>query len=382
MSTGAKSAVVMIIGSYNVENLFSRPKAMNVPDAVGAPLLGAQAELQTLLELVTYTEPVKTRILELLKILGLEWSDSTGFAVLRKIRGQLLRRPKNRPVEVVADGRGDWIGWVELVKVAIDAQAMQHTAMVIRDLGADILGVVEAENRPALDMFSAAELREVNADPYAQVMVIDGNDTRGIDVGVMATEKYPLDTIRSHIFDRDDKGLIFSRDCPEFTFTTPGGNRVTLLVNHFKSKGYSSPDDKTGAKRRRRQAVRVAQIYRDLIAAGSTHIAILGDLNDDPSSAALAPLLADTDLKDISTHQNFDFGPRKGTYGGGNEKDKIDYILLSPDLFAAATGGQIFRKGVYHGPGVRNPWEIYPTLTTPALTASDHAAITATLELA
>lgn len=32
----------MIIGSYNVENLFSRPKAMNVPDDIGAPLLAAQ----------------------------------------------------------------------------------------------------------------------------------------------------------------------------------------------------------------------------------------------------------------------------------------------------------------------------------------------------
>src|SRR6478752_2864221 len=153
---------------------------------------------------------------------------------------------------------------------------MRHTAMVINDLHADILGVVEAENRPALDMFSAAELREVGADPYPQVTVIDGNDTRGIDVGVMAIPRYPLDTIRSHIFDRDDQGPIFSRDCPEFTFTTPGGNRITLLVNHFKSKGYSSPDDKTGAKRRHRQAVRVAQIYRDLIAAGSTHVAVLG----------------------------------------------------------------------------------------------------------
>jgi len=87
--------VVMIIGSHNVDNLFSRPKAMNVPDDIGAPLPAAQAELQTLLELTTYTEPVKTRILELLRILGLEWSDSTGFAVLRKIRGQQLRRPKN-----------------------------------------------------------------------------------------------------------------------------------------------------------------------------------------------------------------------------------------------------------------------------------------------
>lgn len=32
----------MIIGSYNVENLFSRPKAMNVPDDIGAPLIAAQ----------------------------------------------------------------------------------------------------------------------------------------------------------------------------------------------------------------------------------------------------------------------------------------------------------------------------------------------------
>ena len=230
-------------------------------------------------------------------------------------------------------------------------------------------------------MFSTALLREVDADPYAQVMVIDGNDTRGIDVGVMATGKYPLDTIRSHVFDRDDQGPVFSRDCPEYCFTTPGGNRVTVLVNHFKSKGYSSPGDKTGANRRHRQATRVAQIYQDLITGGTTLVAVLGDLNDDPTSPALAPLLQDTDLRDISTHPNFDFGPRKGTYGSGNEKDKIDYVLLSPDLYGTATGGQVFRKGVYHGPKVRNPWAIYPTLTSAALAASDHAAITATLDL-
>jgi len=37
-------------------------------------------------------------------------------------------------------------------------------------------------------MFSAAEPGELNADPYAQVTVIDGNGTRGIDVGVMAAD--------------------------------------------------------------------------------------------------------------------------------------------------------------------------------------------------
>jgi hypothetical protein len=35
--------VVMIIRPYNVENLCSRPKARNVPDDVGAPLLAARA---------------------------------------------------------------------------------------------------------------------------------------------------------------------------------------------------------------------------------------------------------------------------------------------------------------------------------------------------
>ncbi|MTD14593.1 endonuclease/exonuclease/phosphatase family protein [Nakamurella sp. YIM 132087] len=373
----------MIIASFNVENLFSRPKAMDVPAGVGGPILAAHAELQTLLEEPEYTPTIKERILILLRKLGLEWSDTTGFAVLRKIRGQLLRRStKSDTVEVVAGGRGDWIGWVELVKDTITAQAMTHTAMVMRDIDADILGVVEAENRPTLDMFSAAQLLAVDTQPYEQVMVIDGNDTRGIDVGVMARAAYPLTSIRSHVFDTDATGPVFSRDCPEYTFGTPGGNEITVLVNHFKSKGYGSRNDPTGAKRRKRQATRVAQIYRQLIDAGRRHVVVLGDLNDDPTSTALEPLLSGTGLRDISEHPDFAWGPRKGTYGGGNEKDKIDYLLLSPDLYDTATGGQVFRKGVYHGPRVDDPWEMYETLTSPALAASDHAAITATLDLA
>jgi hypothetical protein len=51
----------------------------------------------------------------LLQVLGLLWSDSGEFAVLRRIRGRLLRRPTGgAPVEVVAFGRAAWIGWVEL----------------------------------------------------------------------------------------------------------------------------------------------------------------------------------------------------------------------------------------------------------------------------
>ena len=100
--------------------------------------------------------------------LGPTKSDQSKFARLRKIRGKLLRRPKVGPVEVVANGRADWIGWVELVTEQVDELAMQHTAMVIRDVNADVLGVVEADNRPVLQLFSATLLKRLNAQPYEQ----------------------------------------------------------------------------------------------------------------------------------------------------------------------------------------------------------------------
>lgn len=51
---------------------------------------------------------------------------------------------------MVAPGRAAWIGWVELKTEQVDELAMKHTAMVIRDVAADVLGVVETHNRPVL----------------------------------------------------------------------------------------------------------------------------------------------------------------------------------------------------------------------------------------
>jgi hypothetical protein len=82
----------------------------------------------------------------------------------------------------------------------------------------------------------------------------------------------------------------------------------------------------------------------------------------------------------FSTRDNFDWQGRHGTYGGSNT-DKIDYILLSPDLFERVLKGGVFRKGVWRGPKTRDPWEIYPTLTAKVHEASDHAAVWAELDL-
>jgi endonuclease/exonuclease/phosphatase family metal-dependent hydrolase len=123
------------------------------------------------------------------------------------------------------------------------------------------------------------------------------------------------------------------------------------------------------------------EIYRALIAAGHDKVVVLGDFNDGPDSPPLQPLLAGTDLKDVSTHPVFDTGEfaGKGTYGLGNDSQKLDYLLLSPKLFARVSSAGLFRKGAW--PGRRPPrWTVYPELTTEIHAASDHHLIWAVLE--
>ncbi|HYN50712.1 MAG TPA: endonuclease/exonuclease/phosphatase family protein [Thermoleophilaceae bacterium] len=297
---------------------------------------------------------------------------------LRQVREKLVKRPPGKPVEIVATGRGDWIGWVELKTEPVDELAMRHTARVIKDIDAEILGVIEAENRISLGRFSGQMLQLVGGMPYDRVMLIDGNDDRGIDVAVLTKAGFDVVNVKPHFDDADDKGLIFSRDCPEFLITTPTGETIVVLVNHLKSKGYGGQTSSNA--KRKRQAKRTAEIYQRLIAEGHASVAIVGDFNDTPDSAPLAPLLADTDLRDVSTHPKFVSDGKVGTFGNGTKWDKIDYILLSPALFTRVTNARVFRKGVWGGKnGVL--WPIYPTMKEKVHQASDHAAIYADIKL-
>jgi hypothetical protein len=67
-----------------------------------------------------------------------------------------------------------------------------NTGRVIRDVDADIVAVIEAEHRVALQQFSDAVLTKVGGKPYPNVMLIDGNDDRGIDVGLMTKAGFDM----------------------------------------------------------------------------------------------------------------------------------------------------------------------------------------------
>jgi endonuclease/exonuclease/phosphatase family metal-dependent hydrolase len=376
----------MIVASFNVENMFRRPKALNTATwADGRPILEKFSAAQLLLEKAAYSVADKTAIVRMLVDFGLAKTDEGPFVILRRSRGQLLSRPQGR-VEVTASGRGDWIGWLELKREAVNEVATRNTSRVIGDVNADVLVVIEAEDRPALQLFNndvfgpmqTEILGKKKAWIYRHTMLIDGNDDRGIDVGLFSKNGFEVDTLRSHVDDLDKKGdRIFSRDCAEYLIRTPGGNEILVLANHFKSKGYGTP--KVSNAKRAAQAARTAAIYEERRAGGQKYVIVAGDLNDTPDSTPLKSLVRDTDLADVSTFSGFDNGGRTGTFGTGN--DQIDYLLCSPALMKLVTAGGIFRTGVWHGPNVKNAWPMYDTLTKPEEGASDHAAIWANLNL-
>lgn len=371
----------MRVATFNVENMFQRPKAMNLSTwAEGRPLLEDFKRLNELIQDEEYTDDIKAELLDIMKRhKGLITQKESKFIVLRDVRGKFLVRPKNKPAEIAAGGRGDWIGWFDLQKEPVSETAIKNTARIIGLLDADILCVVEAEDRIGLKRFNEVVLPMVGVHPYDHVMLIDGNDDRGIDVGIMTRKGFDIVRMLSHVDDKDDIGTIFSRDCPEYEVTTSQDNTVLLLLNHFKSKGYGKPTE--SAEKRLRQAGRVRDIYNERTMEGYQYVSVLGDLNEVPDQYPLDPLIRENSpLTDVMVHPKFQGDGRPGTHGNGNKSGKLDYILMSPKLSDGVTKCGIERRGVWGGKN----GTLFPHLETmkkEADAASDHAALWVQAEL-
>lgn len=368
------------LATYNVENLFSRAKAMNRSRAEGKPYLEDVSRLNELISNDKYSDKDKVEMLSIMKRNdGLLTKSKSEFIILQEIRGKLKKKPKSADYEIVPDGRADWVGWFELTPDTIEETSTENTARIINLLNADIMCMVEVEDRVVLKQFNDKMIPFVKGRPFEHVMLIDGNDERGIDVGIMAHEPLSIISIDSHVDDVDDKGIIFSRDCAEYTIKTPSGKDLLVMINHLKSKGYGAKS--TSDAKRLRQSKRIREIYEARLSEGHEYIAIAGDFNDTPDSPALEPLLKDgSNLTDIMAHPNFSGDSRPGTYGNGTKDGKFDYILMSPALSAKVKNGGIERRGVWGGKnGTLFPH--LPEIAKEINGASDHAALWVELDI-
>ncbi len=361
------------IATFNLENLFTRPAAMaDDIGPAGQKALDDHAELNRLIALPVYDAAARARLLALEAPYGFADTNPPSNALVRlnRIRGRLYAKSGGR-VTVAAEGRSDWTGWFELRRADIRWKATYNTARVIAAIEPDILIVVEAEDRPTLLRFNEQVLGAEFQQAFAHVMLVDGNDDRGIDVGLAS--RFPIDALRSHVDDRNPNGeRTFSRDCPEYVMLLPNGRRIVLLPNHFKSK-YGG-NTASGRRRRLAQSARAIEIAEAALPI-SDLVLLAGDLNDTPASAELAPLWR-SGFTDVQSHPSYP-KPRSGTFGTGTAANKIDYLVMSPALRAGLTATGVERRGSYH-PSL---WKPFDSVTKEAEQASDHHLVWADFEL-
>ena len=170
----------------------------------------------------------------------------------------------------------------------------------------------EVENLPLLEALAAR-------GGFAEARLVEGFDPRGIDVALLS--RLPIERYESHLGELASDGRpLWSRDCVEASVAAPGGPLV-LVGSHLVSR----LTDPAGG-RRLEQASRMREIAD---AAEAAHpgalILVGGDLNDDPASLALAPLLADGGWVDALGL--FGLG-QSWTWLGGGGGARFDYLLL------------------------------------------------------
>jgi endonuclease/exonuclease/phosphatase family metal-dependent hydrolase len=360
----------MRIATFNAENMFSRPAAMNHPDnEVGQPVLDDYHRLNRLLKARVYTAVVKAEVEELVDRYKLmDRAAQHDQLILRVIRGKLWQQHQDGTRTWEAAGSADFLGWAELVRQAIDDRAIKNTARVLAEVSADIQLLIEIEDRVTLQRFHddvlVHELDNRGLQPYRHILLMDGNDPRGIDVGLLS--RVPVTGMKSHVELRNAGGdVLFPRDCAQFAFELGNGQSLVILGNHFSSQG----SDRTG-QRRTEQAKAVRRIVDEVLQT-TRHVIVAGDLNEAPGRGNLSALLTHPDLLDAMA---MDAYPEKetfpGTYRSGSQSNKLDYLLLSRSLQAAVQAVGVERRG-YHS----TKWQPFDTVVDERSQASDHHCV-------
>ncbi len=210
-------------------------------------------------------------------------------------------------------------------KIFDDGQR-NNTARVILENDPDVMCLQEVENFETLKQFNSNYLHR----KYPYAMLIDANDPRQIDVGILS--KLEIGEVRTHQFDKDKKGVIFSRDCLEVDILPDkkGKKSLTLFINHLKSR---LGQEAGTAEKRQRQANRIAEIINERFGSNveNANFAVLGDFNDTPDAECLNPILDSSLVENVVERLPED---EQWTYywESKHETNQFDYILLSKAL--------------------------------------------------
>ncbi|MFO0974600.1 MAG: endonuclease/exonuclease/phosphatase family protein [Phycisphaerae bacterium] len=223
----------------------------------------------------------------------------------------------------------------------------------IHRLDADVLALVEVENRGVLERFNRALLGDLG---YHDVVLFEGNDARGIDCAVLS--RLPVGPVTSYRHVEfplsNGRKTRFRRDFPRVHIEPAGGAAFDLFVVHLKSKrgeNVASPPIRAA------EAAEIRRICDGLLAADvKARFVICGDFNDTWESDALKTIRG---AGPSELHCFFEDLPADNriTFNAEPHRSMIDFILCSPEMAThyVAKSYRILPGSVASGGSDHNP---------------------------
>ncbi len=241
-----------------------------------------------------------------------------------------------------------------IVTTAAYTSHRKAVGIVLKEMDPDIAVLPEVENKAVLDDLNTTEL----GGKYIATSLIDGNDYRGVDIGVLS--KYPIDSVVSH---KDDAFTLngtqgpnyyFARDCPEIHIQF-NGRKMVFLGSHLKAKSNDDP------VKRLAEAQHTRAIANSLAKADPTRaIVILGDFNDTPGSQPYLAVVGEGASLFTDVSLSIPMADR-WSYNYQGKLELIDYQIVNPVL-----GPMIDTKSVAirHSANVDNASDHSPMIAT------------------
>lgn len=373
----------MRIAFYNIENLFFRYRSLksSISDRCQQKEF---SEFDELLNLKSKSHRELTRIQQLTRILGFEQEDPARTAKLNHCGCSMQLYNGHQKLDN-SYFQNKKKGWIDIVNYPLRSSSISNKAMTVAEANADLLFLLQVENRQSIERFNNEVLINYPFVNYSNIDVFGGNDYRDINHAILLRKNAILEKSQSYKNQKCNGGEnLFHRDFSVYEVIISGAKRLWIFLIELASTG----DNKhISDELRLKQCKFIANVYNDLRNQGITDIIIMGSFYALPYCYSLAPLF-NTGLKEISRHHRFFFDKDHGeggsyhslgAYKKGLNLKQYDYLFLTSELYSKVKSCGLIRKGVWAGRS--RMWPVYERLSDEYDQASSHPILWLDLDI-
>ncbi len=212
----------------------------------------------------------------------------------------------------------------------VSKSRQKQIAAVIKEIDADVIALQEVENRYLLQEFVDQYLDGMGY----QVVLVEGNDTRGIDVGLLT--RFAIQEVASYQHRRFDSSagetMSFRRDLLRVRLAPPFDGDIYVV--HLKSQH----GDEVADVVREAEASEITKIMAEVGDGDKNYRAmVVGDFNEVPDMPTL-DILRNSGLTDCMADSE------KYSYNKEPYLTRIDYALLTPARQVGLISADILQK--------------------------------------